>query len=123
MLSVNENEVAVMRRPQIREPFVSPKTIPVIEGPGLRSETRTVVGFLPAGAILPDGYVIPYYDTRSKKGYQRPPQDARINQLASDLRNDRTDLPTAVLLNIRDGKAGDMMSNGKLKLDGIKNSV
>ena len=112
-----------MRRPQNREPFVNPKTIPVIEGPGLRSGTRTVVGFLPAGAILPDGFMIPYYDTRTKKGYQRPPQEARINQLASDLRNDRTDLPTAVLLNIRHKDSPGLISGGKLRVDGIKTAL
>ncbi|SRR6266571_5091986 len=123
MLSVNQNEVTVMRRPQIREPFVNPKAIQVVEGPPLRSETLTVVGFLPVGAILPDGYVIPYYDTRSKQGYQRPPQEARINQLASDLRNNRTDLPTAVLLNIRDRNAAELVSNGMMKIDGIKSDL
>lgn len=123
MFSINETEVSVMRRPKNREPFVNPKTIPVVEGPGLRSGTRTVVGFLPAGAILPDGFMIPYYDTRTKKGYQRPPQDARINQLASDLRNDRTDLPTAVLLNIRHKDSPELVSGGKLKVDGIKTAL
>src|SRR5688572_2587620 len=123
MNSVTETEVSVMRRPQNREPFVNPKTIPVVEGPGLRSGTRTVVGFLPAGAILPAGFMIPYYDTRTKKGYQRPPQDARINQLASDLRNDRTDLPTAVLLNIRHKDSPELVSGGKLKVDGIKTAL
>lgn len=123
MLSVNQNEVAVMRRPHAREPFVRPKTIPVIKGPALRSGTPTVVGFLPAGVILPDGYMIPYYDTRTKKGYQRAPQDARINQLASDLRNDRTDLPTAILLNIRDRKAVELVSNGGLRIDGIESDI
>ena len=49
----------------------------------------------------------PYYDTRDKSGYQRQPQESRIKELANDLRSGRTDLPTAVLLNIRthDAKA------------------
>lgn len=123
VLNVNENEVRVMRRPATREPFTNPNAIPVVAGPRLRSGTPTAVGFLPAGLILPDGFVIPYYDTRTKKGYQRPPQDARINQLASDLRNDRTDLPTAVLLNVRDRRAPDLLSGGMLRTDGIKNDL
>src|SRR5262245_3852104 len=82
----------VMRRPQSRMAFDPPKSIAIVEGPELRSGTPTAVGFIPAGILIPDGHVIPYYDTRTKKGYQRPPQDARINQLVSDLRKDRTDL-------------------------------
>jgi DGQHR domain-containing protein len=57
---------------------------------------------MPAGVLIPNGYVIPAYDTRTKQGYQRQPQEVRINSLAADLRRGRTDLPTAVLLNLRD---------------------
>ena len=105
-----------MRRPQIRTEFKLPKSIAIVEGPELRSGTPTVVGFIPAGVLIPDGYVIPYYDTRSKHGYQRPPQGPRINQLASDLRKDRTDLPTAVLLNIRNREAREAASGSELQL-------
>jgi DGQHR domain-containing protein len=71
---------------------------------------------MPAGVLIPDGYVIPYYDTRTKKGYQRPAQEARINQLANDLRRDRTDLPTAILLNIREADARKLIIDGHLDL-------
>jgi DGQHR domain-containing protein len=47
-------------------------------------------------------YVIPRRDHRTKKGYQREVSTARVNRLASDLAAGRVDLPTAVLLNLRD---------------------
>jgi DGQHR domain-containing protein len=53
----------------------------------------------------------------AKEGYQRRPQEARINQLASDLRKGRVDLPTAVLLNIRNREARDAVQDGILRLD------
>lgn len=116
MDSLAESEVAVMRRPVDRAPFERPQSISIVEGPKLRSGTPTVVGFMPAGLLIPDGYTIPYYDSRTKKGYQRPAQDSRINQLASDLRKDRTDLPTAVLLNIRNRDAHDAVDRHRLDL-------
>ena len=78
------------------------RLLPVSVGPHLKSETPIVSGFMPAGLLIPDNYKIPYRDSLKKTGYQRPPQPARINELASDLRQGRTDLPTAVLLNFRD---------------------
>jgi DGQHR domain-containing protein len=105
-----------MRRPIDRAPFDQPESIPVIQGPKLRSGIPTVVGFMPTGAMIPEGYTIPWYDTRTKKGYQRQPQDARINSLANDLRKDRTDLPTAVLLNIRNRDAKAALDGGLLKI-------
>lgn len=82
-------------------------TIPVLEGPQLKSGTRIISGFIPSGMLIPDNYKIPYRDSLKKTGYQRKPQDARINELAQDLRQKRVDLPTAVLLNIRDRGARD----------------
>src|SRR5260370_42678743 len=70
-----------------------------------------------AGVLIPDGYAVPYYDTRTKKGYQRLPQESRINQLANDLRKDRTDLPTAVLLNVRKRDAREAAGGGELELN------
>lgn len=75
--------------------------IRINKGAALRSGTRLISGFMPAGALIPDAFEVPYFDTRTRRGYQRLPQEARINQLATDLRRGRTDLPTAVLLNIR----------------------
>ena len=86
-------------------PFVAPQTIPVVLGDPLRSGTLLAGGFIPAGALIPDRYEIPYFDPRTKKGYQRQPQAARINQLANDLKKERVDLPTAILLNLRNRDA------------------
>lgn len=120
---LTEVETSVMRRPTTRAPFTTPGKIPVVEGPELRSGTRTLVGYIPAGALIPDGFAIPYYDTRTKKGYQRQPQGSRINQLANDLRRGRTDLPTAVLLNIRDREAQDAVTDNELELGTIVGPV
>jgi DGQHR domain-containing protein len=71
---------------------------------------------MPAGALIPDGFVIPVYDTRTQKGYQRQPQEARINSLASDLRKERTDLPTAILLNVPNPSARSVINGNVLRL-------
>lgn len=105
-----------MRRSGTDKPFKQPKWLEVIEGPSLRSGTMIISGFMPAGALVPNGYEIPYFDPRTRKGYQRLPQDARINQLANDLKKDRVDLPTAILLNIRNREATRALSAGKLDL-------
>ena len=115
-MSTLTQEYTDVRRPIDRAPFKQPGHIPVIQGPKLRSGVPTVVGFLPAGALIPDGYTVPWYDTRTKKGYQRQPQEPRINSLASDLRKDRTDLPTAVLLNIRNRDAKAALEGDNLQL-------
>jgi len=98
-----------MRRNIIAGSFSAPTSISVVIGPKLKSGTRIITGFMPAGAILPDHFEIPYFNHMTKKGYQRPPQEARINQLATELRRDRTDLPTAVLLNIRNRNAEEAL--------------
>jgi DGQHR domain-containing protein len=100
-----------------RDEIDRPSVIRVVRGPKLRSGVPTIAGFLPASVLLPDGYIIPWYDTRTKKGYQRQPQDARINSLANDLRKKRTDLPTAVLLNIRSKDAPKALRDDTLELD------
>jgi len=84
---------------------VSPSMeINVIGGQKLRSGVPLVSGFMPAGALLPN-YIIPYHNPNTLAGYQRPPQEARIAELANDLRKGQTDLPTAVLLNLRNRDA------------------
>lgn len=97
--------------------FDRPANLHIIRGPKLRSGTPIIAGFMPAGVLFPEGYTVPWYDTRTKKGYQRQPQDARINQLANDLRKQRTDLPTAVLLNIRSKEAPKAVREDTLEID------
>lgn len=75
--------------------------IAVIYGPSLRDGTRIVTGVVTAGQLV-DRYVIPRRDFRKKSGYQREVSTARVNRLANDLAAGRVDLPTALLMNMRD---------------------
>src|SRR5580692_4570063 len=101
----SETEVTTMARASfspVAGPFNAPDNLPVVLGPKLiRADVPIVAGIIPAGALIPNNYVIPHHDPRTKKGYQRLPQQARINELVSDLRKGRVDLPTSVLLNVR----------------------
>jgi DGQHR domain-containing protein len=97
--------------------FEAPKFIPVVQGPKLhKADVATIAGFMPAGALIPYAYVIPHHDPRTKKGYQRLPQDARINELVYDLRRNRVDLPTAILLNVRGREAHQAFRDGRLDM-------
>jgi DGQHR domain-containing protein len=104
------------------EGVVPQQSLPIVQGPTLRSGTRSVAGFIPVGLLVPDGYTIPWFDTRTKKGYQRQPQNTRIVELASDLRKKRTDLPTALLLNLRTKEAKEVLKDGFLDLGALKAS-
>ena len=105
------------KQSELRLAFSVPETIPVTVGPKLRSGVLSIAGYIPAGAIVPQNYKIPYHDSRTKKGYQRPPQDSRINELVADLRKDRVDLPTAILLNLRDQNAKKAVRHGLFYLN------
>ncbi len=97
--------------------FEAPPFLPIVEGPVLsRAKVPIVAGFMPAGVLIPDNFRIPYFDPRTKRGYQRPPQDARVNELANDLLKGRVDLPTAVMLNIRNRNAAKFLRDGVLDL-------
>ena len=99
-------------------------TVPVIESRPLRKGPRVVVGVLDAGTLIAQ-YSVATRDTRRKSGYQRDLVTARVNRLQSELRKRRVDLPTAVLLSMRDGSnslEGD--ENGlRLQLAGRNLSV
>jgi DGQHR domain-containing protein len=115
-----EMEVIEMAHPSFSPaagPFDAPSAIPIVSGPKLiRADVPIVAGFMPAGALIPDNYVIPHHDPRTKKGYQRLPQPTRINELVSDLRKGRVDLPTSVLLNVRNREAKRAVQDGVLDL-------
>ena len=76
-------------------------TIKVTPGPTLKRKRLTVVGAITAQAIV-DRYKIPYRDHAKKTGYQREPSMSRINQLVREMTENRVDLPTAILVNVRD---------------------
>lgn len=112
MLNVHQDIEAVMRHQKTAAS--APRAIRVVPGPELKSGVSIVAGFMPASVLIPNRFEVPYFDPRTKKGYQRPPNDARVNQLVNDLRKERVDLPTAVLLNIRNRNAKDAVQNGTL---------
>ena len=77
------------------------KTIPVLESTPLRKGPRVVVGVLDARTLI-EQHFVPRRDTRTKTGYQRDLTQSRVNRLENELRARRVDLPTAVLLSMRD---------------------
>ena len=89
---------------------MSNDTIPVIESRTLRKGPRVVVGVLDASTLITQASV-PRRDTRTKSGYQRDLTRARVNRLQNDLRAGRVDLPTAVLLSMRDD-SNALIENG-----------
>ena len=103
--------------------FPMPTSIPVVEGQKLRTGVPVVAGYMPAGLLVPDHYSIPTYDPRTSKGYQRPLQDSRVNELVADLKKHRVDLPTAVLLNLRNRDARHAVQGGLLRLDELRDSL
>ena len=78
--------------------------IPVVEGQKLHAGIRIVTGSMPIELLAPI-FVVPYRDALKKKGYQRKPQEMRINRFVSELTKGQTDVPTSVLLNIREGES------------------
>jgi DGQHR domain-containing protein len=118
-----ETEGVSMARPSFMPPtgaFIPPVAVPVVLGPKLiRADVLIVCGFIPAGALIPDNYHIPLLDPRTGRGYQRPPQEARVNELAYDLRKGRVDLPTSVLLNVRNRDARRAVHDGVLDLGSV----
>jgi len=66
-----------------------------------RAKVTVAVGFISAEQ-LHTRYSVPYRDTLTKTGYQRLPQPARVNRLATDLSRVFADLPTAILVNLRE---------------------
>lgn len=71
--------------------------------------TPQAVGVISAAALV-ERFTVPRRDARHKKGYQRDVSTARVNKLVNDLRAGRVDLPTAVLLNARNGASSIVRS-------------
>ena len=100
-----------------------PMEIPVIKSRPLKKGPTVVVGVIRAGVLI-DQCHTPRRNTRTKEGYQREPSLARVNRLKVDLRKHRVDLPTAVLLSMRDGnemslrqtEKGSLLSLNKKRL-------
>jgi len=77
----------------------------VLDAPALRTGTPVVIGVVEAGRLVSQR-VVPRRDHKRKTGYQREVSVTRVNRLVSELKSGRVDLPTAVLLNVRDYDAG-----------------
>lgn len=69
----------------------------------IRGERDTFVGTLKFGELI-KRYQIPHRVHATDEGYQRKPSASRVNKLARDLKNRRVDLPTAILLSIRNSE-------------------
>ncbi len=66
-----------------------------------RGGTPLIVGVIEAGELRRT-FTVPRRDARTKTGYQRELSPSRVNRLVKDLREDRVDLPTSILVNLRD---------------------
>lgn len=91
--------------------------IPAVWGQKLLSGVNIIAGSIPA-KNLSDRYKIPYRDALRKTGYQRKPQESRINKLMTELRKGRVDIAPSVLMNIREQDWQDYVieENGQLFL-------
>src|SRR5262245_44078342 len=98
-------------------------SIPVVEGQKLRTGVPVVAGYIPAGLLIPNNYDIPTHDPRTGKGYQRPLQESRVNELVTDLKKGRVDLPTAILLNVRNRDARNALQDGHLRLADLRDML
>ena len=88
--------------------------ITYIDGPELSEGTRSIICSVEA-QILTNNQVIPYYDYKTDVGYQRQPGAVRIKELAKKLYTQDVDLPTLVLVNIRNLEATNHLKNGTFK--------
>ena len=104
---------------------MTPETIPAIpfdvefHPRGGSKLISAFVGVIPA-RILKDKRIIPVYnDVLSKEGYQRKLNPKRAKDLAESLRKCKTELPTAVLLNIRDKTVDEIYEKNRLNLSKV----
>lgn len=67
----------------------------------LRSGTQLALGAMSA-QLLAEHFVVPRRDHRSRQGYQREVSNSRVNKLMRDLKDHRVDIPTSILINLRD---------------------
>ena len=72
-----------------------------IENPLGDKDMETFVGVIKAGELV-RRYKIARRDFARNIGYQRNESTSRVNKLVRDLRNRKVDLPTALLLSVRD---------------------
>ena len=92
----------------------------VVRGPTLRGDVMTVVGVIPAEVLI-GHHCVPRNDAHKGTGYQRNPSPPRVSKLAREIKGKSVDLPTAVLLNMRELNESDLVAkqrdNYYLQLD------
>ncbi len=96
----------------------------VISPTKLRDNVTVISGHMPLQYLLPNNFIVPVRHAEKKVGYQRVVERSRVNKLADDLRKNRTDLPTSLLLNIRGSNALALLMDeqngvGTLQIDAI----
>ena len=82
--------------------------IRVVRGPTLRDSIKTVVGVIPVETLV-EHYSVPFRNVTKDTGYQRQPTESRVSQLARELKSSNVDLPTSVLLNLRDAEEDEVL--------------
>ena len=85
--------------------------IPVVKGPTLREGVQTVIGAITAKVLI-ERYNVPERHTLQNKGYQRLPSESRVSNLATSIIRRSVDLPTALLVSLRDVAADDVLVKG-----------
>ena len=83
--------------------------IPVVSGPTLRGGIQTVIGAITARVLI-ERHKVPERHTLKNKGYQRLPSEKRVNDLASGVIKKAVDLPTALLVSLRDVSTDDVLT-------------
>ncbi len=88
--------------------------IPVIRSADLqKSGVPTYVGVISA-STLNELYDVPERDVAKGTGYQRVPGDTRVKKLAKAIEGKKVDLPTAVLLNVREPVPQNFVRNANV---------
>lgn len=85
-------------------------SVPVVPGQTLKSGVETIVGSIPF-RLLNGKTSTPWRDARTKAGYQRKPADGRVAKLMMEIRKQRVDIPTAILLNAPDSSWRDALTS------------
>jgi len=79
----------------------------IVSAPGIpvqltkqRGGTPMIVGMMKAKDLI-GNFVVPRRDARKREGYQREVSTARVNRLVKHLKENKVDLPTSILVNLR----------------------
>lgn len=82
-----------------------------ISNPLRGDDMQTFAGVIKAGELV-GRCQIPHRDYAGDRGYQRLPTPKRVRDLASEMRERKVDLPTALLLSVRDPNLRPRLESG-----------